>query len=79
MWNFTPEESEIYLRLRLREIILRESILSIGSSSGDTSSSKTIIEPYCQACRAAAKSVGKRVPDCTNCSKDIKILMGNKG
>ena len=71
MWNFTPEESEIYLRLRLREIILRESILNIGSSSEGSSSSKTITDQYCDACKAKFK--GKQ--DCPNCPKDIKVIM----
>ena len=73
MWNFTPEESEIYLRLRLREIILRESILSIGNSSGE-SSSKTITDQYCKDCKI--KFRGKQ--DCTNCSKDIKVIIEGK-
>jgi len=77
MWEFTPEESDIYLHLRFREIIFRESILAMFSGKDTTKSVSLKTDPegaYCEACKAAKK--GRQ--DCLNCSRKIYVIEGKK-
>ncbi len=73
MWEFTPEESDIYLHLRFREILFRESVLGMfsGTDKGKGTLGKLDAEgTYCSACKA--KNKGKQ--DCQNCSREFTVL-----
>lgn len=77
MWTFTPEESDIYLHLRFREIIFRESILGMFSGSGKDGSTLGKLDAksaYCQACKAKNKGT----QDCENCSREFTVIEGKK-
>jgi len=73
MWEFTPEECDVCLHLRFREIIFRESILGIFSGTDKDKSTLGKLDPesaYCQACKA--KNKGSQ--SCNNCSREFTVI-----
>jgi len=81
MWEFTPEESDVYLHLRFREIIFRESILAMFSGKSTTKSKSLKEDPegaYCEACRAKKKLHPEMNLNCDACTRDIKVLNDRK-
>jgi len=77
MWEFTLEESDVYLHLRFREIIFRESILAIFSTTVTKKSISLKTDPkgaYCEACKAKNKGA----QDCESCSREFYVMEEEK-